>query len=193
MRSGRSVRRAPAPPRHSCALQTRLDGVPAQRLVEVLGQPVVPVYRNELGFEPLAQDPRRPITAYAGQRAPPQRAVDVNRATGDNFSSGAHGSEHRHVALRGARSSGRSRRSRRRRGKMGGARPPLRLAGPGARLPAPTSFRPSRSPLRAGVALARAGLPRFGDVADLSASLASASAALVLSPSVTGAISVGCG
>src|SRR5262245_29962938 len=78
---------------HDVTLQPRLDGLVAQARFHVLCGAIVAVDGEQLGFRPVAEDTGARVAGGAGQRATAQRAIDVNRASGDDFGAGRDRSE----------------------------------------------------------------------------------------------------
>ena len=66
---------------------------------EVVRGLVEPVDGDELSFEFPAEDPGAPVAGDACDRASAQRAVDVDRAAGDDLRARRNGAQHRHVAI----------------------------------------------------------------------------------------------
>src|SRR5829696_5098935 len=86
--------------RHRHAVETGLDRAAAQARVEIFRHPIAAVDGEKLGLEPAAEDARRAVARGPGKGPAPERAVDVDRAAGDNLGAGTDRADHRHVALR---------------------------------------------------------------------------------------------
>ena len=71
----------------------------AQRFVDVFRGLVVAVDRQQLGFDALAVNPRRRVAVDAGHRAASERAVNMDRSSGDDFGARSDRPEHRHIAV----------------------------------------------------------------------------------------------
>ena len=82
------------------ALEPGLHGPPAQIRRDIVRRLVVAVDGQQLGFELAAENARVPVARGAGNGAPAQGAVDVDRAAGDDLSPGADRSNNGQVAIR---------------------------------------------------------------------------------------------
>src|SRR5690606_9586883 len=82
-------------------LQPDLHRLAVQLLRDIFQHFVVPGHGDQFGVEGAAEDARRGVALGAGQRAPAQRAVDVDRAVGDHFRAGAYLGEHGQVPVLG--------------------------------------------------------------------------------------------
>src|SRR5919198_4895966 len=65
---------------HYVALQPGLDRLPAQARFHVVGGPIEAVDREQLRFGLFGEDAGAGISGGSGERAPAQRAVNVDRA-----------------------------------------------------------------------------------------------------------------
>ena len=82
-----------SPSSQACAGRSR------KHRVDVFRGLVKAVDREQLGLDLLAKDPRGGVAVDAGHRAAAQRAVDVDRAAGDDLRAGADRAEHGDVAV----------------------------------------------------------------------------------------------
>src|SRR3954471_2500703 len=81
------------------AVQRDLNRLAAMVWTEVVRGLVKPVDGDELGFEFPAEDPGAAVAGRARDGASAQRAVDVDRAAGDDLGARGNGAQHRHVAI----------------------------------------------------------------------------------------------
>src|SRR5215831_15151149 len=84
---------------HDLAIQAGLRRLGTQARVQFLRGLVVAVDRNEFGFDLLAVDARGRVAVDARHRAPAQRAIDMDRAAGNDLGARADRAQYRHVAL----------------------------------------------------------------------------------------------
>src|SRR6516225_8597276 len=84
---------------HDLAIQAGLRRLGTQARVQFLRGLIVAVDRNEFGFDLLAVDARGRVAVDARHRAPAQRAIDMDRAAGDDLGARADRTQYRHVAL----------------------------------------------------------------------------------------------
>src|SRR5688572_24651993 len=85
--------------RDRLAVEARLHGATAELPVHVLGGLVEPVDGDELGLELAAIDAGPGVAHRAGDGAAAQRAVDMDRAAGDDLGARGDRAHDRHVAL----------------------------------------------------------------------------------------------
>src|SRR3546814_4659578 len=76
------------------AIQPDLHGLAAQLAGNLVEHLVVAGDRDQFGMEFAAEDACLFVALRAGQRAPAQRAVDVDGAVGDDLRACAHGGDH---------------------------------------------------------------------------------------------------
>src|SRR5690242_10895253 len=81
------------------AVQPGLDRSATLAVVDFVCRFVIGANRQELGLEPMTKDPGAAIAGDACHRLTAQRAVNVDRAAGDDFGSGAYRAEYGDVAL----------------------------------------------------------------------------------------------
>src|SRR5258705_6402190 len=84
---------------HDLAVEPCLGRPVAQHGADVFSSLVVAVDCQQLGFDFLTVNPRGRIAADARHRSAAKRAVDMNRAAGDNLGAGTNRTEHRHIAV----------------------------------------------------------------------------------------------
>src|SRR6266545_2046621 len=82
------------------AFEPRLHRPAAQRCVDVIGGLVEAVDRQKLGFDFAAEDAGARVAGRTSHGSAPKRAVNMDRAAGDNLGAGRHGPDHGHVAAR---------------------------------------------------------------------------------------------
>src|SRR5262249_26769035 len=86
--------------RQDAVFQPSLDGTAADARVHVFSGPVVAVDREQFGFVLAAEDARARVAHGAGERAPAQGAIDMDRSAGDDFRAGGNRAEHGDIAVR---------------------------------------------------------------------------------------------
>src|SRR5215469_10209367 len=80
------------------AFETNLHRAAAQARFHLLGGAVIAVDGEQLRLVAAAEDARLAVAHRARHGAPAQRAVDMDRAAGDDLGAGGDRAEHRHLA-----------------------------------------------------------------------------------------------